>query len=553
MNEILQRMRERLNALNEKISRAQKYAIGVVIVLLAATIGALVYLGTRVEYGVLYSELKQEDAGKIADRLRDEKVDFKLDRNGTTILVPVEKADELRLMIASEGGPVDANPGYKLFDKADIFGMPEEVIQVNKRRIMEGELAKSIESIEEVKSARVHLAVPPEELFVEDQKAATASVILNLRPGAVLRPKQVKGIVNIVAGAVPNLSPDNVTIVNQNGKILRAATDDNLMEGASGLEYQRNIERELEQKATDVLEKAVGRGKAIVRVRAKLDFSQEQRTEEIFDPQQQIARSEETLSEQRQNGADQVGGVAGAAANDPNVAQGVVRVGDASNSNREKTTVNYEIGKITKKILGPDVRLTRLSVAVLVDGVYKDVVPAEGGDPVPPEYSSRTKEEIEAIKNLVAKAVELDGKRGDEIEVANLQFQDETAAEELVMKAGQRQVLVDNLIKYGLILLVFMLLVFAVFRPVVRWLTAPSEPPPAAEVVEEGALPEAEPAALPGIQAIALLEQQEVDMEAEKKRLEELSLIEKIREFANQNPDVAASVVRYWLKLRMQA
>ena len=150
MNEILQRMRERLNALNEKISRAQKYAIGVVIVLLAATIGALVYLGTRVEYGVLYSELKQEDAGKIADRLRDEKVDFKLDRNGTTILVPVEKADELRLMIASEGGPVDANPGYKLFDKADIFGMPEEVIQVNKRRIMEGELAKSIESIEEV-------------------------------------------------------------------------------------------------------------------------------------------------------------------------------------------------------------------------------------------------------------------------------------------------------------------------------------------------------------------------------------------------------------------
>ena len=552
MNELLQRMRERLAQLNARLTAVQKVTIAVVMMLLIGAISTLTWLGTRTEYSALYTDLKQEDAGRIADKLKEEKIDFKVEKNGTTILVPSDKADELRIMLAADG-PIDANVGYRLLDRGDTFGMPEEILKVNRQRALEGELAKSIESLEEVKTARVHLALPEQELFVEDQKAATASVVLNLNPGSNLRPKQVKGIVNLVAGAVTGLDPDNVTIINDSGKILRPANEEQLGEMQRNVDYQRNIEKELEQKATEVLERAVGRGKAVVRVTARMDFTKEQRTEELYDPKQQVARSEENLSETRQNGADRVGGVAGATANDPNVAQGVVRVGDASNSSREKQTVNYEISKVTKQVQVPELKLARVSVAVLVDGVYKDLAaagapgsgaPASGAPDAAAAtaggkvYSARTKEEIETIRNLVAKAVELDLTRGDQIEVASMQFQDETQEEVTVIKAAERQALIDKVVKYGLILLVFLLLVFVVFRPVVRWLTAPPPPVESAEMVEEGALPEPDAPALPGEEAMAQLEH------------EDLPLIDKMRQHVQKDPDAAASVLRYWLRPR---
>jgi flagellar M-ring protein FliF len=541
MNEILQRMKERIAALGERLTTVQKIAIIVVSLLMFAVVGALAWYGTRVEMVPLYTELKQEDAGKIADRLKEEKVPFTVEKGGSTILVPADQADALRIMLAADG-PIDANPGYKLFDGADMFGMPEEVIQLNKRRALEGELAKTIEAIEEIKAARVHLALPPDELFVEDQKPATASVILNMKPGGTLRPKQVTGIVNLVAGAVPGLDADNVTVVNQAGKVLKPANEEQLADLQRNVDYQRNVEKELEQKATEVLEKAVGRGKAVVRVRVKLDFTKEQRTEELFDPQQQVARSEENLSETRANGADRVGGAPGAPANDPNVAQGVIRVGDASNSSREKQTINYEISKVTRQVEVPEIKLSRVSVAVLVDGMYKEVPPAEGSDAAATkEYQARTPAEIETITSLVAKAVELDTQRGDQIEVANLQFQ-ESPDEFVAARAGaERQALIDKAINYGLILVFLLLIVFVVLRPVVAFLTAPPPPAEIEEIVEEGALPEPEPPpALPGEEAVAQLEQRE------------LTVNEKIREFAVANPDVAAAVLRYWLRPRYQ-
>ena len=367
MNELLQRIRERLAQANARLTTVQKITIGVVGLLLAGAIGTLAWMGTRTEYAVLYSDLKQDDAGRIVEKLKADKIEFMVEKSGTTIMVPAERADELRITLAADG-PIDGNLGYRLLDRGDTFGMPEEILKVNRQRALEGELAKSIESLEEVKSARVHLAQAEHELFVEDQKQTTASVVVTLVPGASLRPKQVKGIVNLVAGAVSGLDPDNVTIISESGKILRPANEEQLAEMQRNVEYQRNIERELEQKATEVLERAVGRGKAVVRVRARMDFTKEQRTEELYDPKQQVARSEENLTESRQNGADRVGGVAGATPNDPNVAQGVIRVGDASNSNREKQTVNYEISKVTKQVMVPELKLSRVSVAVLVDG-----------------------------------------------------------------------------------------------------------------------------------------------------------------------------------------
>ena len=224
------------------------------------------------------------------------------------------------------------------------------------------------------------------------------------------------------------------------------------------------------------------------------------------------------------------------------MAQGVIRVGDASNSSREKQTINYEISKVTRQVEVPEIKLSRVSVAVLVDGMYKEVPPAEGSDAAATkEYQARTPAEIETITSLVAKAVELDTQRGDQIEVANLQFQ-ESPDEFVAARAGaERQALIDKAINYGLILVFLLLIVFVVLRPVVAFLTAPPPPAEIEEIVEEGALPEPEPPpALPGEEAVAQLEQRE------------LTVNEKIREFAVANPDVAAAVLRYWLRPRYQ-
>jgi flagellar M-ring protein FliF len=527
MNETLQRIQEQIRRLNQRLTRAQKLALGALLLLLVGGTAFLAWKAGQPDYATLYTGLTDEEAGAVVGKLQEKKVPYRVADDGHTIQVPSAKVGELRVTLAAEGGPTGSISGYKLIDQHDMFGMPDEIIQLNKQRILEGELAKSIEALEEVRSARVHLAAPSEALFVEDDRPPTASVVLTLEPGAILSDRQVQGILNLVAGAVPKLDTEHVSIVDQHGKALDKKSGDEADRDAA-LAYQRKVEAELERKATSVLEKFAGPGKAVVRVSAKLDFSNEERTEETFDPDGQVIRSEEVMNESRQNGADRVGGAAGANANDPNVAQGVVRVGDATSTAREKTVTNYEISRVTKKVHNPVARILRLSVAALVDGNY--VAGADGKS----EYKARTPEEIETIRRLVGSAVELDADRGDQIEVANVQFQESKDLTEAALQKMEKDRFITMAIRYGLILLLALVLIFVVFRPLVRWLVAPPEA--AEEVVEQGQLPREEQLALPGEEALAEIEEQPP------------RLIEQIRELAKEHPDVAASVVRQWLK-----
>lgn len=536
MNETLQRVRERLGALNERLSTGQKLAIAGLGAVLIATIGALSWFAMQPEYATLHSGLDPAEAGKVVDELKSRKVPVRVTHGGSTIEVPADQVYELRLSLAAGGLGPKGGMGYEWLDNSEPFGMPDDLIQLNKKRMLEGELARSIASLAEVNGARVHLALPQESLFVEDQRPATASVIVDVKPGGVLAKRQISGIVNLVANAVPRLDPDKVSIVDQRGKLLNSP-DSDLAGGTSSLEYQSTLERELERKATEVLEKFVGVGKAVVTVRAKLDFSREQRTEELYDPEKQVVRSEETLSEQRENGGNRVGGAAGAQPNDPNAAQGVIRVGDASNSTREKVVTNYEINKVVKQVQGPIARVERLSVAVIVDGKYMPLdgaAPAEDGNATEKQYVARTAEEMVQIRKLVAKAVEFDANRGDDIEVANVQFEQLPVAQaDAALAAAEREKWITFFTKYGLILLLGLLLVFFVFRPMMRTLTARPE---VAEVLDEGDLPPDEALALPGAEKLAELEQRE------------LTLLDKVREYVKDNPEAAAGVMRYWLR-----
>ncbi len=528
MNGTLQRIREQLSRLNQRLTRPQKVALAALLLLTIGGTAFLAYKASQPDYVPLYTNLTEEEAGVVVSKLQDRKVQYRVSNGGRTVEVPASQVGELRVTLAADGGAGGIS-GYKLIDQNDMFGMPDEIIQLNKRRILEGELSRSIEALEEIRTARVHLAETPDALFVEDERPPSASVILQMEPGAILGQRQVQGIINLVASAVPKLEPENVSVVDQHGKVLSDKHGDEA-ETDAAMAYQRNLESELERKAASVLEKFAGAGKAVVRVRAKLDFSREERTEETYDPEGQVIRSEEVLNEQRQNGADRVGAGAGAAANDPNVAQGVVRVGDATASNREKTVTNYEISRVTKRVRGAITpRVERISVAAIIDGTY---VPGEG-EGAAPVYKARSPEEIETIRKLVAGAVEFNQDRGDQIEVANVQFQESEDLTAAVIQAAERDRYVTMAVKYGLIALLALLIILLVLRPLVRWLIAPPEA--AEEIVEAGRLPGEEPLALPGEEALA-------EIEVQPPRL-----IEQVRALAQERPELAASVVRHWL------
>lgn len=526
----------RLRELNDRLTPTQKMSLSALaVVLVLGVVAAIWFAGDR-EMATLYSNLDEKQAGRIAEDLRTRNVNYELAAGGTMIMVPADQVYELRLQMATNGVVGSGSTGYELIEKSEFFGMPEDVIEVTKKRMLEGELARSISSFEEVSAARVHLALPKESLFVEDQRPASASVVIQLERGATLSAFQVKGVVNLVAGAVSGLEVEHVTVVNQRGKVLNRKSPDSI-DGSTTFDYRRTLERDLEDKATEVLERVVGSGRAVVRIKANVDFSREERTEEIYDPEKQVVRSEESLNEVRANGGNRVGGAAGANPNDPNVAQGVVRVGDASNSNREKVVTNYEINKTVKRVKGAGASIRRLSIAVIVDGTYKtpsEIKPDEVDPDNPPmEYVARSPEEMEKFRNLVMKAVEFDLNRGDQIEVQNLQFSDEdTKAAEAQLRAAELKESLRFWTRMAIVVVIALILVFLVFRPMVNHLT---EQPELAEVLD-GQLPKSEDSALPGEEAF------------DESEYEMVPIAEKLVAYCRANPQTAADVLSHWLR-----
>jgi len=533
---------DRIREINDRLSNVQKMALAALVVALIIGVGLGVWFANDRDMVPLYTNVDDQQAGRITEDLKQRGVEYEMGQGGTAILVPSDEVYELRLALASSGVSGGSNVGYELIDQNQFFGMPEDVVELSKKRMLEGELSRSVSTMNEVSGARVHLAYPKKTLFVDEQRPTTASVIVNLERGTTLTSHQVKGIINLVSGAVSGLDAENVTVIDQRGKVLNRQHED-AIDGGSALDYQRTIERELERKAAEVIERIVGEGRVVVRVRANMDFSREERTEELFDPERQVVRSEETLNEVRENGGNRVGGAAGADPNDPNVAQGVIRVGDASNSNREKVITNYEINKVIKRVKGPAAYLKRLSIAVIVDGTYEAAKLAEGAEApedgvIAQEYVPRSEDEMDTIRKLVAKAVEFDEDRGDQLEVANVRFTDEDmVAAEAALRAAQKRDAVRFWTRMGLVLVVALLLVFLVFRPMVRTLT---EQPELAEVLD-GRLPGQEGAALPGEELF------------DESDYETVPISEKLVAYCRANPQTAADVMTYWLTLNQSS
>ena len=368
---------------------------------------------------LLFGDLETEDSSRIVSELEGMGVPFEVRQNGRQIHVPAEQALRLRLSLAEQGLPSGGSMGYEIFDRSDSLGTTNFVQNVNLVRALEGELARTIRSIQVVKSARVHLVLPRRELFSRERREPSASVILGMRGSIRLGPEQVTAIQHLVAAAVPDLSPGRISIVDDRGSLLARGFEDKLGAGTLGAdsdERRRAYELRLSRTIEELLEKTVGFGNVRAEVSAEMDFDRINTAEETFDPDGQVVRStqtiEETVSSRDAEGTPAVS----VATNLPDAGGGSDWASSTSAEQRTEETVNFEISKKVVNHVRDTGVVKRLSVAVLVDGTYSE---GADGEPV---YEPREQAALESLATLARTSVGFDANRGDNVEVINMQF-----------------------------------------------------------------------------------------------------------------------------------
>jgi len=535
-NALLDPMTQLLNS----PAKRRGLAVGIVLLASVATFGSLIYWNSTPDYQVLFSNLSQEDAGEMVAKLKEKKIPFELSPGGTSILVPKEKVYDVRLTLTAEGLPKGGGVGFEVFDRTSL-GTTDFVQKLNYQRAMQGELARTIKQIKEVEQARVHIVTPKESLFVEEQKKSTASVFLKTRAGLSLSASQVEGIVHLVASAIEGLDPSHITVVDTSGRILSKRNDSSLIGQmtTNQLDYQRNLEEGYKRKVQGMLEEVLGLNKAIARVSADIDFQQVDITEERFDPSG-VVRSEQKNSERSSGNSgvrapetkseppaeqpaarSRARAAAEPAAKAPAPAPAPFQTNQAERQNEIR---NFEISKISKHIKNPVGSVKKLSVAVIVDGSYKEVADAKGGAKTR-QFIARPPEEMEKLENIVKTATGYDESRGDQIEVVSMPFSWAVTEEEPKTAPGtpwKEYLLVAYKPVVSLILAV--LFIFFVVRPLLkRKGYAPGEAPQ-----------------LPGNSAPALASEGAPALKAWDIREQTLQL-------AQGNPSKTVGIVKTWL------
>lgn len=412
--------------------------------------GTFIYFTNQVDYQVLFSGLAQEDTAVIVGKLQEKKIPYKVSPSGDIIYAPADKVPELRMEMAAAGALRGGTVGYEIFDSRTL-GATEFEQQINYRRALQGELARTINSLDEVQQSRVHIAIPKDSLFTDQQKKATASVTIKLKPGRTLRPGQIEGITHLVARSVEGLIPDDVIVIDSKGNILSKNQGEARLTHLSNtqIEYQRNVEKELAAQVQTLLENVVGKGKAVVRVTADLDFRVSEKTEEIYDPESTVVRSSQKQSEKT-----------------------TTPTGKASTGGQEREkvdeVVNYEINKVVNKTVMPVGDIKKLSIAVLVDGLY---VKNDKGQEV---YQERSKKDLETIEDLVRKSAGFNAARGDQVVVTSMPFtkmDTDTTPPGSAWQSIFYTVL--PLVKYVVIAAAMVLFFVWVIRPLIRVMTLP--------------------------------------------------------------------------------
>lgn len=444
---------------------------------LSVAIGvAIVLWSQEPSYGRLYSEIGESDVAEILEVLNKENIKYKVETGSGAIMVPMDQVSSIKLKLAAQGLPKSNSLGYELLDKDQGFGTSKSVETVRFQRALEGEIARTIMSIQNVKTARVLLAIPAQSVFVRERKKPSASVIVNLYQGRSLDKGQVESIIHLVASSVPQLDAGQVTVVDQKGQLL--SSNDSSVAGnltTKQFEYKKNIEEHLMGRIENILSPLVGSDGMRAQISADVDFTETDRTQEMFNPDLPALRSEQTSEEQSTQTATQ--GVPGALSNQPTPAgvapdpaaapASTAASSTASPSSASKNaTRNYELDKTITHTRLATGALRRLSVAVVVDD--RHLAQSDGTVKAQP-YSQ---EDINRFSDLVKQAVGFDSSRGDQVTVTNVTFKMDELIEELPATPIWEQGWFLDLMKQVAAVLAVLFLLFGVLRPTMRSLVS---------------------------------------------------------------------------------
>jgi flagellar M-ring protein FliF len=413
----------------------------------------------------LFTDLSVEDSAAIIKDLERQAVSYQLKNDGAIVMVPKDKVARLRMKLAESGLPKGGGVGYEIFDKSDALGTTTFVQNINHLRALEGELARTIGSIDRVQAARVHLVLPDRPLFSRDKTDASASIVLKVR--GTLEPQQVRAIRHLVATAVNGLKPERISVVDETGKLLAdGATANDPLEGAGADERKAAFEKRLRDQVATIVSSVVGPDHARVEITADFDLNRITQTTDKYDPDGRVLRSSQTREESSTT-ADEKGGPVSVGNELPGAAKqpGAPSTGDQTKKTEE--IVNYEISRTTKTEVTEAGRVNRISAAVLVDGIYTKNDKGEAA------YQPRPKEELDRIAALVRSAIGFDAKRGDQVEVVNLRFAETTPTpiNEPTGWLSYLQFTKDDIMRFaeqGVMAVLGLVVLFFVVRPLVR-------------------------------------------------------------------------------------
>ncbi|WP_127753917.1 flagellar basal-body MS-ring/collar protein FliF [Devosia sp. 1566] len=535
-----------LTQLINRIGLPRLAAMATVAVLMLGFFAFLMMRASAPNLAPLYTGLTLEDSSAITTELQTLNIPFELRGEGDTILVPREQITKLRMDLAGAGLPTRGQVGYEIFDEQNTLGATSFVQNINNVRALEGELARTISSLARIKSARVHLVLPERELFRRERKDPSASIVLSVR--GELAAGEIRAIQHLVASAIEGLSPTRVSIVDDAGTLLASGTGDSAQGALAGEAAEKTLgyENRLRTRLEDMLANIVGVGRARVEVAAEMDFNRSTTTSETFDPEGQVVRSTQLREQENQSGANQnqvtiANELPGAS---QTAADGTLEQGTTS----EEVT-NYEISKTTQTAVTEAGSIKRLSVAVVVDGVYAD----DGAGNL--TYSPRSAEEIAQVLTLVRSAVGYSESRGDSVDVVNMQFSErpELNLPGTDSAAGLLDFTRDDLMnaaEMAVTLLIALALVFFVLRPLLKRALVP-EPQPLA--LPSGAELGAPVALGPEGQLVPIEAPESVtgapDWMANARTLGEsqLQTLKTVGSLVQENPKQAALIVRDWL------
>lgn len=543
-----------------------------------AIVAAMLMWAQTPEYRVLYSNFSEADGGRIIAELDKRGVPYRFGANGQTLLVPADKMHSLRLQLAEQGLPQSGNVGFELLDK-QAFGVSQFAEHINFQRGLEGELARTIESLGPVAKARVHLALPKQSIFIRDRQPSSASVVLTLHAGRQLGPGQVDAIVHMVSSSVPNLAIESVTVVDQNGRLLSSRSQ----AGRSGLDetqisYVEELESSYQRRIERILAPIVGAENLRAQVAVEVDFANREETAERYTPNQKpgeaAVRSQQ--SSENYNGSDDPArGIPGALSNTPpsaSAAPGAPKPGQpnaaqsaaqqtgttsaaaasgsgARNSVRRDNMTNYEVDRSVEHVQQQRGSIKRLTAAVVVN--YRTTVDAEGK----PKREALTQEELASIDRLVRQAVGFSANRGDELEVANSPFTEASASieETAWWQSPEFFNLATAIARYLMVALAALLLWLVLLRPLQRRHAAQLKATEALRVEAEEAAKAT--AAATGTasggdngESGAPLSPGELQSRLRRRSAIYEHNLANLREMAKEDPRMIAMIIRGWLK-----